>query len=151
MDVAEKQSLIQTSLARTAEALGDITGPVYALYYERCPEAQERFDHFYPEGRERLEGSMVEQALYCLMYWFDSPGEIEVVLISTVPHHIETLGVPGDMFARLITAVCDTVTATIPPEEKDELLVWEELHADLIGLCNESAKHARSVPAHHSA
>lgn len=146
MDVTEKQALIQTSLERAAEALGDITKPVYALYYSRCPEARARFTSLYPQGQERLEGTMVEQVVYCLMYWFESPGEIEVVLISTIPHHIETLGVTGDMFSRLITAVCDTVTATIPPEAEAEHAVWRELHAELTGLCEESARYAHPLP-----
>lgn len=146
MDVAEKQALIQSSLERAAEKLGDITGPVYALYYSRCPKARERFAELYPQGQDRLEGTMVEQVLYCLMYWFESPGEIEIVLISTIPHHIETLGVPGDMFSELITAVCDTVTATIPPEAEAERGVWRDLHAELAELCGESAKHARPLP-----
>ncbi len=34
---------------------------------------------------------MVEQALYCLMYGFDSPGEIEILLLGSVPHHNDTL------------------------------------------------------------
>lgn len=146
MDVAEKQSVIQIGLTRAAEVLGDVTAPVYELYYKRCPEARERFDYFYPEGRERLEGSMVEQVLYCLMYWFDSPGEIEIVLITTIPHHIETLGVTNDMFAKLITAVRDTITATIPPEAESERTVWRDLHDELLQLCAESAKHARPLP-----
>lgn len=139
----EKQALVQASLERAAEALGDITEPVYALYYGRCPDARARFAEFYPHGQERLEGAMVEQVLYCLMYWFESPGEIEIVLISTIPHHIETLGVPGDMFSHLITAVCDTVIATIPAEAEAEHAVWRELHRELTGLCGESAQYAR--------
>lgn len=150
MDTEEKQALIQSSLERAAEALGDITGPVYALYYSRCPKARQRFAELYPQGQDRLEGTMVEQVLYCLMYWFESPGEIEIVLISTIPHHIETLGVPGDMFSELITAVCDTVTATIPAEAEAERAVWRDLHAELVELCGESAKHARPPPVRSS-
>lgn len=151
MDVAEKQSLLHTSLTRAAETLGDITAPVYTLYYARCPDARERFDHFYPEGRERLEGAMIQQVLYCLMYWFESPGEIEIVLMSTIPHHIETLGVTSEMFSRLLTAVCDIVTSTIPAQTMDEVEVWRELHADLITFCEESAKHARPLPVRNQA
>jgi hypothetical protein len=142
MDVVKKQALLHSSLIRAAEALGDITAPVYALYYIRCPEARLRFDELGLGERTQLEGAMVQQTLYCLMYWFDSPGEIEIVLTSTIPHHIETLGVSGKMFTHLISAVCDTIIATIPAQEEHELAVWRELHADLIGLCEESAKHA---------
>jgi hypothetical protein len=144
MDVVKKQALVHSSLTRAAESLGDITATVYALYYARCPNGRLLFDDLHPGGRAQLEGTMVQQALYCLMSWFDSPGEIEIVLISTIPHHIETLGVSGEMFTRLITAVCDTITSTIPPHEEHELAVWRELHSDLIGLCEESAKHVRN-------
>lgn len=89
---------------------------------------------------------MFEQALYCLMYWFESPGEVEIVLLNTIPHHIETLGVTIEMFSRLITAVCDTVVATIPAQAEDEHAVWRKLHADLMSLCAESAKCAQPSP-----
>jgi hypothetical protein len=138
----EKGALIHRGLERAADALGDITAPVYALYYDRCPEALAKFIEHRPHGRERLEGEMVEQALYCLMEWFSSPGEIEIVLITTIPHHIETLGVSCELFAKLITAVHDIVTETIPPDAGDERAVWRELHAELIGLCEESARNA---------
>lgn len=138
----DKYALVLRSLERAAEALGDITAPVYALYYERCPEALAKFVEHRPHGRERLEGEMVEQALYCLMEWFSSPGEIEIVLITTIPHHIETLGVSCELFAKLITAVHDIVTETIPADAEEERAVWRELHAELITLCEESARNA---------
>lgn len=146
MSVEDKQLLIHSGLERAAEVLGDITAPVYALYYARCPEARARIAEFQPDGPERLEGSMVEQALYCVIYWFESPGEVEIVLLNTIPHHIETLGVTVEMFSRLITAVCDTVVAIIPADAEDERAVWQKLHVDLMGLCAESAQYAHPSP-----
>lgn len=147
MDIEHKQQLLNCSLERAAEVLGDITAPVYALYYARCPEARLRFAEFHPDGPERLEGSMVEQALYCLMHWFEAPGEVEIVLIGTIPHHVETLGVTVELFSCLITAVCDTVVATVPAQAADERSVWRELHTDLMRVCAESAKYALPSPA----
>lgn len=140
MTQEEKNILVHRGLERAAEELGDITAPVYALYYNRCPEARAKFIEHGPHGKERLEGEMVEQSLYCLMEWFASPGEIEIVLITTIPHHIETLGVDSSLFAKLITAICDVVVETIPPAAQDEREVWRELHADLMELCEESAR-----------
>lgn len=142
MDFEHKQQLLLGSLERAAELLGDITAPVYTRYYARCPEARTHFANFHPDGPERLEGSMVEQALYCLMHWFDAPGEVEIVLTGTIPHHIETLGVPVELFSRLITAVCETVVATVPAGAEDELAVWRELHRALLRVCSESAQYA---------
>jgi hypothetical protein len=65
------------------------------------------------------------------------------VLISTIPHHIETLGVSGELFSSLLTATCDTIMTTIPEGEAGELAVWQELHDTLIAICAESAVHAR--------
>lgn len=145
MDFEHKQQLILDSLEHAAEVLGDITAPVYARYYARCPEARAHFTRFHPDSPERLEGTMVEQALYCLMHWFDAPGEVEIVLTGTIPHHIETLGVPAELFSLLITAVCDIVIATVPAGAEDERGVWRELHDGLLRLCRNSAQQA--VPA----
>lgn len=145
MDFEHKQQLILRSLERAAELLGDITAPVYARYYARCPEARAYFTNYHPDGPERLEGTMVEQALYCLMLWFEASGEVEIVLTGTIPHHIETLGVSVELFSWLITAVCDTVVATIPVGAEDERAVWHELHDALLSLCCESAQYAVST------
>lgn len=147
MSVEDKQRLIHSGLERAAEVLGDITAPVYALYYAHCPQARARFAELHANGQERLEGSMVEQVLYCVMYWFESPGEVEIVLLNTIPHHIETLGVTVEMFSRLITAVCDTVVAIIPADAENERAAWHELHVDLMGLCAESAQYAHPSPS----
>ena len=143
METAEKKALLEASLMRAAEQLGDITAPVFAHYYARCPQAPAMFRHHDPHGRDQLEGTMVEQALYCLMHWFDSPGEIEIILITTIPHHIETLGISGELFSGLLESVCDTITATIPPGEDSERAVWRELSDTLLGICTESASHAK--------
>lgn len=150
MDLEEKKALLNASLERAAEQLGDITPHVYARYYERCPDARASFEELHPGNRRQLEGQMVEQALYCLMEWYDCPGEIEIILVTTIPHHIETLHVKFEHFAELIDAVCETVTATIPPQQSGELAVWEELQAAMKALCKEGAEYVR-IPARQMA
>ena len=139
MDRDRKKALLDRSLERAAEALGDITGPVYDLYYARHPEAREDFAYHDPGGRAQLEGTMVEQALYCLMEWFDSPGEIEIILLTTIPHHIETLGVSIEQFTRLLAAVCEVLNGTIPPGEIEERAVLAELEKSLLDICAQAA------------
>lgn len=145
MDLVAKKAALEASLERAAEQLGDITPHVYETYYRRCPEAKADFDHHFPGDSHPLEGQMVEQALYCLMEWFDSPGEIEIILLSTVPHHIETLHIEPRHFSELINAVCETIVATIPPERSEELAVWKELRGELIALFDASALYARPM------
>ena len=36
---------------------------------------------------------MVEQRPYCLMTWFECPGEVTGLLMTSVPHHKQTLEV----------------------------------------------------------
>ena len=67
--------------------------PMIAAFYERFPEAQAAFDRLSLGKRARLEGEMVEQALYCLMTWFECPGEVTGELMTSVPHHKQTLEV----------------------------------------------------------
>ena len=138
MDSPVKLQLLTDSLERCAESLGDITPAVMKTYYQSFPEAFERFNTLYPNEHERLEGEMVEQVLFCLMRWYESPMEIKITIMSTVFHHIETLKVDAAMFTGLITAVCDTVVGTIPADKPEELAVWEELDAILASLVEQS-------------
>ena len=139
MGDAEKLERLNASLERCAEKIGDITPVAIATYYRAFPQARARFDTLSPNGRHQLEGQMVMQVLYCAMEWFSSPGEIEVILMTTVPHHIRTLEVAMELFSGLVTAVCDTVAGTIPPEMAEERAVWAELRAVLTGLIGQEA------------
>ena len=134
MGLVERNALLNASLERAAEQLGDITPKVMERYYARLPEASTHFDYYGHDSHQRLEGDMVEQVLYCLMEWYSSPGEIEVLLGSTIPHHLETLKVEPKAFAELIDAVCSIIRDTIPTENTSECAVWDELRNELLSL-----------------
>lgn len=148
----EKQlALLNTILERTADQLGDITDPVLDHYYARFPQGREDFRRHDPSGHYQLEGVMVEQVLYCMMRWFEYPGEVEIVLNTTIPHHIVTLGVSDNIFSGLLEAVCDIVETTIPEDAADERELLRGLRKDLLELCAASAAHAFPVPHHAGA
>lgn len=147
MGDVEKAVLITAVLQRAAEQLGDITPLAVELCYARHPEMRELFRTLDPQSPARLEGAMVEQSLYCLMYWTDSPGEVEIVLMTTIPHHIETVGVSAELFTRFFIAVCDIIANTIPEGEPAELQAWEEQRAELLAVMDSSAAFARPTPA----
>ena len=134
----EKIVTIETILTRTAETVGDLTDPVISLYFKRMPEARELFDFHGFANSHNLEGQMVEQALYCLMYWHDSPGEIEILLLGSVPHHSDTLNVPAGFYSGLLTATADVVAQSIPGENSEELAVWNEVHQQILAIIEES-------------
>jgi hypothetical protein len=138
MRVEQKKLLLEESLERVVEQIGDITQPTMERYYFRLPAAREAFERLWPGNRSQLEGEMVERALYCLMYWFDSPGEIEIMLGGSVLHHNDTLRVPPEWYAGLIDATVDVIVATIPPANGAELEVWDELRRELGGLVEHS-------------
>jgi hypothetical protein len=121
MQVEQKRRLLEQSLERVVEQIGDITQPTMARYYGRFPAAVEAFERLWPGNRAQLEGEMVERALYCLMYWFESPGEIEIMLGGSVLHHNDTLRVPPEWYAGLVDATIDVIVATIPPGNGPEL------------------------------
>lgn len=131
MDTARKKELLEASLHRAAEALGDITPLVLARYYARFPEAETAFATLWPGNRAGLEGEMVERTLYCLMTWLDSPGEIEIMLMGSVPHHDATLKVPPQWFGGFLETTAQVIVETIPSDAADELTVWQELRDDL--------------------
>jgi len=143
MDNKAKNELLYASLERAAEQLGDITPHVMDRYYAILPEARRHFRELHEWNQGALEGAMVEQTLYCLMEWFECPGEVEIILLTTVPHHLDTLDVPAELFAGLIDAVCETVVSTIPEQAVDELGVWDELLKAMHGLVDREVTYAR--------
>ena len=146
MNTAERVSLLEQSLHRAAEQIGDITGPVMTRYYQRHPEAMAAFDAHAQGNRPALEGDMVERVLYCLMQWLESPGEIEMLLTGSVIHHNDTLQIPPTWFEELVKATADIIVETIPPENSAEIAVWKDLRQDLHKLIEESS-HQVYVPA----
>jgi len=141
MDIEIKKNLLNSSLERTAEKLGDITPNVMERFYARFQDARQCFEELYRGDRQKLEGEMIEQVLYCLMEWYDCPGEIEIVMVTTIPHHVECLHVHPEFFSGLIDAVCDTVVSTIPAEETGELGVWAELQETMRSLVDDNVRY----------
>src|SRR3546814_15397449 len=82
MGRAEKMAVRDRGLTRAAEAIGDVTPAVMALYYARYPEAAASFEHHGLGKTAALEGEMVENCLYCLMHCIDRRGEIDILLRS---------------------------------------------------------------------
>ncbi|MCB2049589.1 MAG: hypothetical protein KDE32_15390 [Novosphingobium sp.] len=107
-------------------------------FYAAIPEAKERFQFHQPVKREKLEGEMVEQALYCLMRWHTSRSEIEIILATTVPHHLVALDIPFEQFSGMVDAVCDVVAGTIPAGDEAEQRVWNDLHREIAAFMFES-------------
>lgn len=128
MDLNAKMNLLETSLERAADALGDITDPVMERYYAVHPRARASFREHGLGNTVKLEAEMVESVVYCLMNWLDRPQEIRVMFGSTVPHHEETLHVDSNWFTGLVDAATHVITETIPAAKQDERELWEEIH-----------------------
>ena len=139
MTNAKKLEFLNASLERVAEKLGDITPPVVDRYYARFPEAKEAFEFHSVADRRSLGGEMVERTLYCLMTWLKCPGEIEIMLMGSVPHHSVTLSVPTEHFNGFLMATIDTIEETIPKDNAEELAVLQGLRLDLGELIETSA------------
>ena len=60
MQVEQKRRLLEQSLERVVEQIGDITQPTMARYYGRFPAAVEAFERLWTGNRAQLEGEMVE-------------------------------------------------------------------------------------------
>lgn len=127
----DRSSLLDASLERAAEALGDITGPVMARFYATYPEAQEAFEHHGGGGPGKLEAEMVENALYWAITWLDRAAEIQVHLGGSVPHHAERLNVPAPWYRGLVEAVADVIAATVPSDRPEEREIWRKIRDGL--------------------
>jgi hypothetical protein len=134
---AEKTARVDDILMRAAEQIGDVTGPSMQAYYRRCPAALAAFEKHSLGNLAQLEGQMIENTLHCMMHWFNSPGEIEILLLGSVPHHNDTLQVPADWYVDLIEATADVIAATIPADNTAELAVWNELRSDLCAVIDD--------------
>ena len=141
MQIPEKQVLLDSSIERAAALLGDLTPHVFARYYPAFPEAHERFEELSLHSRNSLEGQIIEQSLYCLMQWFESPGQIRIVIVGTVSHHIETLQISPSCFSGLMDTICDVIVSTIPADCPGERAVWQELREAMQGLFAEGCKY----------
>jgi hypothetical protein len=142
----DQASLLDASLERAAEALGDITAPVMARFYDAHPEARTAFEHHRPGCFEKLEAEMVQNALYWAMAWLDRAMEIRVHLGGSVPHHEETLAVPATWYRGLVEAVTDVIAETIPADRPDEMVVWREIRTGLGQAINQSTSSSTKMP-----
>lgn len=131
MNTAEKSELVESTLTRAAELIGDITPVAMEIYYRRHPNALAAFEVHGLGNRSRLEGTMVENSLHCLMHWLQSPGEIEILLGGSVPHHRDTLHIPPDWYGDLIETTAEVIAQTIPAQNTAELAIWNEVRGDL--------------------
>lgn len=131
MDRAEKLALLDDSLTRAAEALGDVTPHAMALYYARHPGAAASFEHHGLGKTAALEAEMVENSLYCLMHCLDRPAEIEILLENSVPHHHFTLEIPLGWYQGLLDATIDVIADTVPADAVGEQQVWAEIRERL--------------------
>jgi len=135
MDSAHRHALLEQGLLRAAEQLGDVTQPVMEAFYLRFPDARAAFDRLALGRRANLEGEMVAQVLYCLATWFEQPGEVEMVLMGSVPHHAQTLEVRPEWYDGLIAAGCAVLGGQADGEER---AVWDELEAELRAVVRDS-------------
>lgn len=138
MNMDEKTALLETSLERAADKLGDITDPVMNRYYAEHPGARESFREHGLGNTVKLEAEMVESVVYCLMTWLNRPEEIRIMFGSTVPHHEETLHVNSDWFSGLVDAAVHVINETIPEAQQDERALWEEIHKGINDLITDA-------------
>ena len=142
MSSTGKTAVVDNILSRAAEQVGDITRSAVDIYYDRFPQARALFEKHAVGAKQNLEGEMVERALYCLMYWFDSPGEVEILLMGSVPDHSDTLKVAPELYQGFLVATTEVIAATIPPENIEELSVWQELCNELEKLIVQSGQYS---------
>lgn len=139
-DRQAKLALVERSLERAADALGDITAPLMTRYYAAYPAAEASFEHHGLGRRALLEAEMVGNVLYCLMTWFERPEEIRIILYDSIPHHAETLKVEAGWYEGMLWAGIELIEDTLPEDAADERTAWAEMRAGM----EEAIARARS-------
>lgn len=134
MNNRDKLKVVESILERAATEIGDITSTVMKEFYRAEPELQALFTQHRPVNTIQLEAGMVEQALYCFMRWFESPGEVEMTLLGSVPHHAETLNVTVEHYRKLLLAMSAVIHQSIPLDNACELKIWQEITDNLLGV-----------------
>lgn len=106
--------IVHRRLSDVSQAMGDITQAVSELLYREAPDVEPAFTRLSQGSVALLEGSMVEQVIYCIMDWHDAREEIELKLINTIPHHVRTLSVSVAHFVALVDAVFSVIMSGVP-------------------------------------
>ncbi|MFC3173394.1 hypothetical protein ACFOD9_03925 [Novosphingobium bradum] len=140
LSLAEREALMEAALERAAEVIGDLTGPVMERFYARFPEGREAFDRLGLGAVGALEGQMVEQSLFCLMRWLAEPTMIAIMLVSSLPHHQATLGVPVAWVSGMVEEAADLIIETIPADRAGERAVWQAIRAEVVKAIDEAAR-----------
>ena len=144
---AARMEQLEAILTRAAEEVGDLTEPAITRFYADSPAALEDFRHHAHGKLAQLQATMVETTLYCIMTWFERPGEIATILYGTVPHHTQTLHVVLPHFVGLLNAVIDAIADTIPAEEPAERALIEEIRNSLAVMIEDASKEWVPAPA----
>ncbi len=132
VDRTRKLELMNAALERCAERLGDVTEPVMRRYYALHPGGRAAFERWADGHLAQLEGSMVENTLFCLMTWLERPSEVQIILEQSLPHHHHTLEIPPTLFSQFVEVTADVVMETIPPGHGEERAVWADIRAGLV-------------------
>lgn len=113
------QEIIEASLERVADQLGDISDPVYARFYAASPAAEGLMSHLDPLAR----GKMMEEILRLLMTE-DMSGESEYLDFETKTHR-EAYFVAETMYEPLMAAVLDTIREGDPEWDDAVANAWQ--------------------------
>lgn len=144
-DTASKVLLLETILERASGEIGDFNAATMDHFYRLHPAARASFEAHALGNRGRLEASMVNSALYCLMHWLERPMEIRLIFNDQLPHHCETLHVDKAWFAGLVEALTDVLASTVPETEPAQMMLCAELRT---GLCNAIATAGKDLRRH---
>jgi hypothetical protein len=140
MTPEQKLEILNQSLEKAAEELGDINRLVLSRYYEAYPEAEKAFNRLSFENRatrSRMENSMIDSVLYCFMTWFEHPKEVDLTLQGAALQHTETK-IPLTIVIGLLETTADVILSTIDRDDTDARSIWQELQTNLIEIIDQS-------------
>jgi hemoglobin-like flavoprotein len=142
MNNTEHQEQLAFILERAAESVGDVVPIIINNFFAKFPEAEAIFKEHDHNDSVKMAAEMANEALYCLMRWFERPEEIEIMLLDTVPHH-QDLNIPMKYFTGLQECALSVIERTIPDTETLSKSVINILRERLLSVIENATEATR--------
>lgn len=140
----QEKQLIENSITRVSEIVGDPTPQVYERLFSLQPEMKPLFILDTDDG---AKGHMLSEALGCILDFLGPRTYAPVLIQSELTNH-EGFGIPPAVFTTFFEVVKDTFSDMLKEEwDAGTDAAWVKLLDEFSGLINEQVSRSGMVVA----